>query len=149
VITRRVDKDFYGWVDFQKEHFAITNVYYLRRKQLVQTGRKIENYLKNTSELQSTGSDDNKHVREYIREKIKKQLDQHRLVRPNDTNSIIDLQKLTKNIEAMVEKIADLSAIHPLPRQKRNPTQNKSTPFQFSCKEISEIEKVEERQEFK
>ena len=43
------------------------NVYYLRRKQLVQTGRQIENYLKHTSELQSTGSDDDKHVREYIR----------------------------------------------------------------------------------
>lgn len=68
----------------------------------MQTGRKMENYLKNTSELQSTGSGDDKHVREYIREKIKKQLDQQRLVRPNDTNSIIDLQKLTKNIEAMV-----------------------------------------------
>lgn len=75
MITRRVDKDFYGWVDFQKDYFAITNVYYLRRKQLMQTGRKIEKYLKNTSEMQSTASGDDKHVREYIREKIKKQLD--------------------------------------------------------------------------
>jgi hypothetical protein len=41
VITRRVEKDFYGWVDFEKEHFLITNSYYLRRKQLVQTGRKM------------------------------------------------------------------------------------------------------------
>jgi len=41
VITHRVEKDFYGWVDFQPEHFMATNTYYLRRKQLVQSGRKM------------------------------------------------------------------------------------------------------------
>ena len=92
--------------------------------------------------MQSTGSGDDKHVREYIREKIKKQLDQQRLVRPNHTNSIIDLQKLTKNIEAMVEKIADLSVIHPVPKQKRNVSHNCNSHFQFNCKEISKIEQV-------
>ena len=115
----------------------------------MQTGRKIENYLKNTSELQSTGSGDDKHVREYIREKIKKQLDQQRLVRPNDTNSIIDLQKLTRNIEAMVEKIADLSVIHPIPKQRRNVSQKANNHFQFNSKEISEIEQLEDANEFK
>jgi hypothetical protein len=115
VITRRVDKDFYGWVDFQPPHFLITNAYYLRRKQLVQNGRMMEKYLKSTSDLQSTGSGDDRHVREYIRERIKKQLDQQRIVRPNETNSTIDIKKLTNNIEIMVEKIADLSTIHPQP----------------------------------
>lgn len=33
--------------------------------------------------MQSTGSGDDKHVREYIRERIKKELDQQRLVVPN------------------------------------------------------------------
>lgn len=83
VITHRVSKDFYGWVDFQPAHFFITNAYYLRRKQLVQSGRRMEKYLKNTSELQSTASGDDRHVREYIRERIKKHLDQQRLVLPN------------------------------------------------------------------
>ena len=63
VITHRVQKDFYGWVDFQPGHFMITNAYYMRRKQLVQSGRKMEKYLKSTSDLQSTGSGDDKHVR--------------------------------------------------------------------------------------
>jgi hypothetical protein len=72
VITYRVEKDFYGWVDFQPGHYSITNAYYLRRKQLVSSGRKMEKYLKSTSELQSTGSGDDKHVREYIRERVKK-----------------------------------------------------------------------------
>lgn len=83
VIIKRVEKDFYGWVDFQPGHFLITNSYYLRRKQLVQSGRMMEKYLKSTSDMQSTGSGDDKHVREYIRERIKKELDQQRLVVPN------------------------------------------------------------------
>lgn len=41
VIIRRVEKDFYGWVDFQPSHFLITNTYYLKRKQLVQNGRMM------------------------------------------------------------------------------------------------------------
>lgn len=81
----------------------------------------MEKYLKSTSDMQSTGSGDDKHVREYIRERIKKQLDQQRVVVPNETNSTIDLKKLTKNIEVMVEKIADLSAIHPIPKKKQSP----------------------------
>ena len=68
----------------------------------MQKGRQMEKYLKNASELQSTGSGDNKHVREYIREKIKKQIDQQRIVQPHDANSILDIQRLARNIEAMV-----------------------------------------------
>ena len=63
VITLRAKKDFYGWVDFQPSHFNITNTYYLRRKQLFQTGRQMEKYLTKTSELQSTGSADDHNVR--------------------------------------------------------------------------------------
>lgn len=52
------------------------------------------------------------------------------------------MKKLTKNIEAMVEKIADLSAIHPIPK-KKVPLQPE--PFQLSqLKEISAIRKTDE-----
>lgn len=74
VIHRRVEKDFYGWVDFHDEHYAITNSYYIRRKHLVQNNKKMQKYLKNTLSMQSTGSGDEK-VREYIENKIKKELD--------------------------------------------------------------------------
>jgi hypothetical protein len=49
----------------------------------------------------------------------------------------------------MVEKIADLSVIHAVSKQKRNLSRNCNNHFQFNCKEISEIEQVEERKEFK
>lgn len=40
--------------------------------------------------------------------------------------------------------------MHPMPKQKRKVSQNySSNPFQFNCKEISEIEQVEDRKEFK
>ena len=87
---------------------------------------------------------------------MKKQLDQQRLVRPHDANSLLDLQKLTKHIDAMVEKIADLSAIHPLPRKRTSQQSNcrerqpncrqrqlNCKGMQLNCKEISEIEQVE------
>ena len=68
------------------------------------------------------------------------------------TNSIIDLNRLTKNIESMVEKIADLSTIHPAPRKKAsvktisNEGKEEGLPFRLSsnCKEISVIRKIEE-----
>ena len=81
VIHRRVEKDFYGWVDFQDEHYNITNNYYIRRKHLIQNNKKMQKYLKNTHSMQSTGSGDDKIVRQYIENKIKKELDNERLVK--------------------------------------------------------------------
>ena len=62
VIHRRIEKDFYGWIDFQKDHFFITNNYYIRRKNLVHNNKKMQKYFKNSS-MQSTGSGDDKNVR--------------------------------------------------------------------------------------
>jgi len=45
---------------------------------------------------------------------------------------MIDIQKLTKNISMMVEKIADLSTIRPINYKKK---QKQALAFQFSnCK---------------
>ena len=70
-------------------------------------------------------------------------MDQHRLVvAPNDTPSTIDLKKLSKNIEAMVEKIADLSCIQA--NSKRRMTKYQDI-FRFGIsREISVIKKSEE-----
>jgi hypothetical protein len=48
VVQKRVEQDFYGWIDFHDEHYSITNSYYVRRKQLVQNNQKMQQYLKNT-----------------------------------------------------------------------------------------------------
>lgn len=62
-----------------------------------------------------------------MRSRIKKQLDQQRIVKPDsETTSTLELKKLAKNIELMVEKIADLSTIHGLP--KVNPINQQAEP---------------------
>lgn len=71
VVHKRVEKDFYGWVDFKKEHYNITNAYYVRRKHLVQNNKKIQKYFKSTISMQSTGSGEDRNVREYFENKIK------------------------------------------------------------------------------
>lgn len=70
-VVLRVEKDYYGWVDFTTEHYTITNNYYIRRKHLIQNNKKMQKYLKSTYSMQSTGSDDDRAVREYIQNKIK------------------------------------------------------------------------------
>lgn len=39
--------------------------------------------------MQSTGSDDDRAVREYIQNKIKNELDQNRIIKPMDNNSAL------------------------------------------------------------
>jgi len=90
-------------------------------------------------------------VHEYFEKKIRKELDNNRLVKgnQNETNSsTIDLQKLTRNLDAMIGKIADLSVLRPMHPQlkaqkgKAAPQKNISQLFKLnSCKEISVINK--------
>jgi hypothetical protein len=67
----------------------ITNNYYIRRKHLIQNNKKMQKYLKSTYSMQSTGSDDDRAVREYIQNKIKNELDQNRIIKPMDNNSAL------------------------------------------------------------
>lgn len=46
VVHGRVEIDFYGWVDFRREHYLITNAYYIKRKHLVENNKKMQKYLK-------------------------------------------------------------------------------------------------------
>jgi hypothetical protein len=138
-------------VDFQEEHFHITNVYYMRRKQLVQNNKRMQKYLKSTMSMQSTGSGDDRCVRDYFENKIKKELDNERLVKltQNETNSTIDIQRLSRHLEHMIEKITDLSCIRPLrPKPKgceRKLPNNISMVFKLSnCGEISVISRNRE-----
>lgn len=111
VVHRRVEKDFYGWVDFHDEHYTITNNYYMRRKHLTRNSKKLQKYLANSAPPD--------HVRQYFEDRVRKELDNQRLVKlsQNDTNSsTVDLQRLTRNLEGMISKIADLSVIRPFPQ---------------------------------
>jgi hypothetical protein len=49
----------------------------------------MQKYLKSTYSMQSTGSDDDRAVREYIQNKIKNELDQNRIIKPMDNNSAL------------------------------------------------------------
>jgi hypothetical protein len=147
VVHRRVEKDFYGWVDFRDEHYAITNNYYLRRKHLTRNSKKLQKYLATCPPSEQ--------VRQYFEDRVRKELDNQRLVKlsQNDTNSsTVDLQRLTRNLEGMISKIADLSVIRPFNQQgsvaqRRKAQNNLSLLFRAgSCGDISAIGKSEEEE---
>ncbi len=115
----------------------------------------MQKYLKNTHSMQSTGTGDDKVVREYFENKIKKELDNQRLVKlsqHNDTNSsTIHLQKLTRQLENMIHQIADLSVLpmHTKTIQRKKAAGaadiNISLLFKLNnCPDISAIDKNKE-----
>lgn len=133
-------------MDFRDEHYAITHNYYLRRKHLTRNTKKLQKI------LAASPLPPSEQVRQYFEARVRKELDNQRLVKlsQNDTNSsTVDLQRLTRNLEGMISKIADLSVIRPFPQgsvaQRKKAQNNLSLLFKAgSCGDISAIGKNEQ-----